>query len=205
MSSFIERQKNLFDHLKEAERKHKGLISEERTSSDYGTIDRQTYRRVKCEMKRFRGKESIYKRPEATLRECLRSRAIPDHIKNPHKWTYYSLADVTPDQMSEATNTATALAFLKEMEERELAKIKMDIDETDVEFKKPTFHVSKMIKKEHIDNHGIMFKNNKVIMPEYVVGASQKKKKIQRIKEEKNDNMEEIKNVGPKLEHLYDE
>lgn len=156
-------------------------------------------------MKQFRGKESIFKRPEAKLRDCLRAKTIPDHIQNPQKYVYYSLADVTPDQMSEATNTATAFALIKKLEEQEAAKTEMDHDSDENIFKKPTFQVSSTLKKTSSQpDEKVVFKSRKVVMPEYVVGMSKKKEKkllqkgpIKSVDTEKKANL--------KLNHLYEE
>ncbi|XP_014675185.1 PREDICTED: protein TSSC4-like isoform X2 [Priapulus caudatus] len=43
-----------------------------------------------------------------------RSRNAPGFKKEPKKWTCYSLADVSNNDMSEATNTSAALGFLEE-------------------------------------------------------------------------------------------
>ena len=47
-----------------------------------------------------------------------RSRPIPGHIMNPSKYTRYSLADVPDQQMTQKSNTAAALAFLREMDDK---------------------------------------------------------------------------------------
>lgn len=210
MSSFHERQKSLFNQLKEAEEQCGFSNTNKKTEpDDYGSIDRRTYKKLKHEMKQFRGRESIYKRSEANIRECLRAKTIPDHIKNPDKWVYYSLADVTQDQMSDATNTATALALIRDMEEKEAAKTAMvcDYDDTGV-FKKPMFCVSSVIKKTPVQNtqreEKIVFKTSKVVMPEYMVGVKRKTEK-KRIALRRNLPKKCEKNVELKLDHLFEE
>ncbi|XP_013190587.2 uncharacterized protein LOC106134980 [Amyelois transitella] len=209
MSSFHERQKNLFNLLKDAEEQHSFSKTNKVTDApDYGVIDRRTYKRLKHEMKQFRGKESIFKKQDANIRECLRARTVPDHVKNPKKYVYYSLADVTPDQMSDATNTATALALIRQMEEQEAEKSKMDHDDDgDTVFKKPTFRVSSAVKKlSPIQDEKRVFKNNKIIMPEYVVGVSQKKeKKNKAIRSSQEGAETKEKQAELKLNHLYDD
>ncbi|XP_075978806.1 uncharacterized protein LOC142978314 [Anticarsia gemmatalis] len=208
MSSFHERQKSLFNQLKEAEEQCSFSKTNKKTEpDDYGSIDRRTYRKLKHEMKQFRGKDSIYKRPTANIRECLKSKTIPDHIKNPDKWVYYSLEDVTQEQMSDATNTATALALIREMEDKatEQSKMECDYDDTGV-FKKPKFHVSSAIKKAPPPSteEKPVFKSSKVVMPEYVVGKTKKtteKKAAPLVKKCKNCE----KNAELKLDHLFEE
>ncbi|CAH0584389.1 unnamed protein product [Chrysodeixis includens] len=207
MSSFQERQKSLFNQLKVAEEECSFSKSNKAAPQDYGTIDKYTYKKLKHEMKQFRGRESIYKRPEANIRECLRAKTIPDHIKNPQKYKYYSLADVTPEQMSDSTNTATALALIREMEEKEAAASKMehDADDADV-FKKPTFHISSALRKTPVNKteEKPVFKSSKLIMPEYVVGVSKTKEK--KVKRDKTDKAEvSDKKSQLKLDHLFEE
>lgn len=206
MSSFRERQNSLFEQLKEAEEQCSfSKTNKAPREQDYGAIDKYTYRKLKHEMKQFRGRESIYKRHDANIRECLRAKTIPDHIKNPQKYDYYSLADVTPEQMSESTNTSTALSFIRQMEDREAANSTMECetDETGL-FKKPTFQISKTVKKEQKPDEKAVFKSNKIVMPEYVVGLTKKKEK--KVKIVKNDSdSTQSKKIELKLNHLYDE
>ncbi|KAI5637106.1 hypothetical protein NE865_10156 [Phthorimaea operculella] len=209
MSSFHEKKKALFDQLKEAEEQISFCKNNKASpEQDFGTLDRHTYRRIKHEMKQFRGRESIYKRKELNMQQCLRRRTIPDHMKNPQKYQYYSLSDVTQDQMSDATNTATALAFIREMEKREEnAKMEPEFDDTGV-FKKPTFQASKTIKKEedHQEEKPV-FKSNKIIMPEYVVGMSKKKDKKPKslVKDRSSTSANNEKKAELKLNHLFDD
>lgn len=205
MSSYHERQLNLFNHLRDAENQC-GFSQSNKAAAmqDYGEVDRRTYRKLKHEMRQFRGRESIYKREGANIKQCLRNRTIPDHIKNPKKWAYYSLSDVTPDQMSDSTNTATALSFIRELEARD-AKSKLeqpDMDETGL-FKKPTFQFSKTIKQEKNEEKAT-FKSSKVIMPEYVVGVTKQKKEKKVAKKEETQTGDD-KKVQLKLNHLYDD
>lgn len=206
MSTFQERQKSLFDHLNEAEKQHNFSKSNvDNTGAYQAVIDRRTYRKVKSVMKQFQGKESIFKRPEAPISACLRVKKLPDHVKNPQKWVYYSLADVTPDQMSEETNTATALALLKQFEDQEVVtkeEVQEKCNESETVFKKPVFLSSALVKKRPKDLEKITFKSSKVIMPEYVVGVSNKvSKEVKPLKNNKNT----VKKSDLKLDHLYDD
>ncbi|CAG9088440.1 hypothetical protein JYU34_021057 [Plutella xylostella] len=208
MSSFHERQKSLFQTLEAAEEQYSfSKTNKAETPNDYGVIDRRTYKKIKHDMKQFRNRESIFKRPEASLRQCLRPKTVPDHIKNPKGYVYYSLADVTSDQMSDASNTSTALALIREMEDRQANEIKMEEDSADdAVFKKPTFCISARVKKEQPEEEEkIVFKSNKMIMPEYVVGAAQKKIKKERLVKEPKNSADKIKNAELKLQHLYEE
>ncbi len=58
----------------------------------------------------------------------------PDHRRNPQNWTKYSLEDVSTDQLSDRSNTAAALDFLKQLKRRKTVKKveeneKMAVDE----------------------------------------------------------------------------
>ncbi|XP_073947157.1 uncharacterized protein [Choristoneura fumiferana] len=95
------------------------------------------------------------------------STASQNYMKNPQRYKYYSLSDVTQEQMSDSRTTATAHAFIRELEEREAEKSRMEQDcegPEDFVFKKPIFHSPKAV-----------FKSSKVLMPEYVVGRTQAK------------------------------
>lgn len=205
MSSFHERQKSLFNHLKDAEDQYSFCkTNKARTVQDPGTIDVRLYRQRRREMKQFKGKESIFKKPQDNLKDCLKARKIPDYMKHPEKWVYYSLADVTPDQMSDATNTATAQTFLREMEER--ADGDKDKDSDDFVFKKPTFYISSAYKKDsNKPLPKVKIENNKVIMPEYVVGVTKKKENKNKIITEPLNNPENTKKAELKLQHLFEE
>ncbi|XP_050351629.1 uncharacterized protein LOC126774247 [Nymphalis io] len=208
MSSFRERQNNLFQHLKDAEEQYSFSKSNNLTPTpNYGDVDRQTYRKLRREVKEFRGKTiSIYKRPEANIQDCLQAKTTPDYIKNPGKWRYYSLSDVTPDQMSDKTNIQTALAFIRKMEEtaNKVKENDMVIDETGAVFKKPSFNISKTIKQAPLEKPQPVLQSNKVIMPEYVVGMSRKKTNSDKINKKMKKNVE-AKHVELKLNHLYED
>lgn len=207
MSSYYERQKSLFNTLKDAEDQHSFSKSNKVTApQNYDEVDRRTYRKLKHEMKQFRGKESIYKRPEANMKDCLRPRTLPDYIKNPKKWVYYSLEDVTAEQMSEKTNTATALALMQKLEEQEAATSVMDVDSDDALFKKPIFQVSSTVKKlvTQPDEKAI-FERNKVVMPEYVVGQKVLKKREKLITKKLAEGTDEVKKASLVLNHLYED
>jgi hypothetical protein len=78
-------------------------------------------------MKQFRGKESIFKRPDAPPPR-FKNKGVPDYHRHPHKWIRYSLGDVSQEDMSDQSNTAAALSFLKEMQERKRHE-EMEVDD----------------------------------------------------------------------------
>ncbi|KAF4519808.1 hypothetical protein B566_EDAN006822 [Ephemera danica] len=177
-SDFLSRQKSLFDKLDAAEQASscRRTITEtpESMSHRHHVFDSSTHNKHKkrAETKRFRGQESIFVKPDPP--SPWQGKRIPDHRKNPHKWTKYSLGDVSPDDMSDKTNTSTALSFLNELQKRkELSKRsseKMEEDSKNVTsqvvFKKPT----KLKCPQEENPESSTFRGSKRIMPEYVVG-----------------------------------
>jgi len=119
-----------------------------------------------------------------------RGRAVPDHMKNPDKWTKYSLADV--DLVTDRGNTAAALDFLKDLRSKKEGDEPMDEGTADpnnkVVFKKPsrkpasapstaaTTNDEQESSTEAITEKPT-FVGSKQVMPEYVVGATRKAKK----------------------------
>ncbi|EDW73183.1 uncharacterized protein Dwil_GK17414 [Drosophila willistoni] len=130
-------------------------------------------------LRRMRGKESIFKKPELPIGRCLKPRKTPDYQVNPHKWKKYSLSDV---DISEQTNSAAALSFLREMDaQRETDTIGQDDDELasstghKIEFKKKS-KLNRNLKKlqsdetEDVSVDKPQLRGSKLIMPEYVIG-----------------------------------
>ncbi|CAL7935235.1 unnamed protein product [Xylocopa violacea] len=231
-TAFANRQKLLFDKLSDAEQecsKNKMVTEPTDVGMDVDETHKSCILRAgqkrKIEMRRFRGKESIFKRPEGPAPRAL-NRSVPDFHKNPHKWKKYSLDDVSKDDMTEESNRRAALSFLKELKARKSGKKveesqKMDVDEpesverdqekvifrskkaktpTEIKFRKPednTENVDNVVVIENDDKP--IFRNSKVIMPEYVVGQKQKKKnkrekhfvKVDRLKQLKLGHLEE--------------
>ncbi|XP_076750689.1 uncharacterized protein LOC143423317 [Xylocopa sonorina] len=230
-TAFANRQKLLFDKLSDAEQecsKNKIVTEPTDVGMDVDEINQSCILRAgqkrKIEMRRFRGKESIFKRPEGPAPRAL-NRSVPDFHKNPHKWKKYSLDDVSKDDMTEESNRRAALSFLKELKARKSGKKleesqKMDVDESgsverdqkevifrskkaktpiEIKFRKPdnTENVDNVVVIENDEKP--IFRNSKVIMPEYVVGQKQKKKnkrekhfvKVDKLKQLKLGHLEE--------------
>ena len=61
---------------------------------------------------------SLMPPPRVSMLKRKRGQCIPQHVANP-KYTKYTLADVPDQQMTQKSNTAVALAFLQEIEERQ--------------------------------------------------------------------------------------
>lgn len=107
-------------------------------------------------------------------------RNVPGYRKNPEKWTCYSLEDVSSADMSEATNTSAALAFLEERR-----KLKNCDTHTKCEvvgghtFKKPIVSLNQQIfcdtDTEKQASCGSKRKaDGKIVMPECVIGQAKK-------------------------------
>ncbi|XP_020292968.1 protein TSSC4 [Pseudomyrmex gracilis] len=200
-AAFANRQKSLFDHLSVAESKCvKHDRSEADDSMEMDENDKSPTsnndRKRKRETKKFRGKESIFKRPEGPAPRT-NVRNIPDYHKNPHKWIKYSLEDVSNEDMSECSNTQAAMSFLRELKAHKIKEAedqeKMDVDSSESDLQDSTetrfktnelTSTSKIIfkkpqTKDEADNSEAatkpVYKNNKIIMPEYVVGQKPKK------------------------------
>ena len=229
-SAFANRQKLLFDKLSNAEQecnKNKSTIESTEMDIDVdehkkSLVPRHGQKR-KSETKRFRGKESIFKRPEGPAPRAS-NRNVPDYHKNPHKWTKYSLDDVSNDDMTEQSNTRAALSFLKELKTRRSIEIndeEMDVDDpnsieknqskivfksrknkttSNIQFKKPENEIENTDDNDAVvidDEDKPTFKSSKVIMPEYIVGQKQKKKSKKEKPAKKIDQSKQLK-----LDHL---
>ncbi|CAK9796804.1 hypothetical protein ANTQUA_LOCUS901 [Anthophora quadrimaculata] len=230
-TAFANRQKLLFDKLSDAEQEcNKNKMVTETTDVDMNVDESnksqllRAGQKRKSETKRFRGKESIFKRPEGPAPRAV-SRTVPDFHKNPHKWKKYSLDDVSNDDMTEESNTRAALSFLKELKARRLMEKaeeseKLNMEQSgsmeqnqmevvfkprkikttsDVVFKKPESSTDKISNTPVIIDHDDkpIFRSSKVIMPEYVVGQKQKKKNKKGKHLEKVDRLKQLK-----LDHL---
>jgi hypothetical protein len=224
---FADRQKNIFDKLTVAEKER----IERQPEADHHSQNKNilstgncvpSVRRGRSEMKQFRGKESIFKRPVAPPPR-FKSRDVPDYHRNPHKWIKYSLGDVSQEDMSDQSNTAAALSFLKEMQERKRQQ-EMEVDESgpgQITFKQPknktklfTQHgaplclTSGMTSGESTTSEDTItrpsFKSSKLIMPEYVVGMTKKKDKKKHAKHAHSPPNENITSVI-KLQHLAED
>ncbi|KAJ9594997.1 hypothetical protein L9F63_013719 [Diploptera punctata] len=220
---FADRQKNIFDLLTVAEKEKNERQSKPDVemecensgkSNDNTVISRK---RSRSQMKQFRGKESIFKKPDVQPYRFKDKDNIPDHRKNPHKWIKYSLADVSQDDMSDRSNTAAALSFLKEMEQRkESIEMQVEILPSEITFKQPR-NKSKLL-VHHDSTVNIVaessnmidedekpsFRSTKLVMPEYVVGMTKKKEKK---KSQKCDRLLKNETVtsGITLHHLIEE
>ncbi|XP_066156763.1 U5 small nuclear ribonucleoprotein TSSC4 [Euwallacea fornicatus] len=183
--NFNDRHKKVFDQLL--------VLENNRMNITYKGPDKTTPKRKdhRSETKHFRGKESMFKKPQnpAPKNYILR---LPDFKKNPHKWTKYSLEDV--QEMTDESNTKSAMDFLKQLANRrkleEDAPIEEKLEElpSKIVFNK---HVTETKNQESIaeqmehHNEKPSYSNGKLVMPEYVIGQMKKDKKVKRSKPEK--------------------
>ncbi|XP_038120616.1 uncharacterized protein LOC6030977 isoform X2 [Culex quinquefasciatus] len=134
-------------------------------------------------------------------------------LKNPHKWTKYSLEDV---DTSDRSNTAAAFSFLREIESQKRDQQQHEDEEGPTEFKsKVRFNrsVKLQARLEEVDKpppteeDKPKVKGCKVVMPEYVVGQKPKKSRPVKVGggaagggSSKRDRSSELK-----LDHLMEE
>ncbi|GLH04983.1 Protein TSSC4 [Gryllus bimaculatus] len=209
-NAFKDRQKNIFDQLTLID-KEKNLNSSTDWSDgselpeNNGSVLPVTSRQKRKETKPFRGKESIFKRPEM-LPPRFKARDIPDYQRHPDRWTKYSLADVSNDEMSERSNTATAMAFLQELASRKNESLEGNSEESvKIEFKLKKKCEESSITKDSTkgtNEEKGLFKNSKLVMPEYEVGRG-KKKELKRSNKSSQDIDKRNKEI--KLSHLEEE
>lgn len=146
---FASRQKLLFDTLNTAEEECNKTRTQNVTTTINEPEDDEDINRSKLLKlgrrtitSRFRGRESIFKRPEGPAPKAA-SRAIPDFHRNPHRWTKYSLEDVPREDLTEESNTRAALSFLNELKARRKSE-KLNNSAGDAEMKE-VFDSSKKI------------------------------------------------------------
>lgn len=210
-AAFANRQKLLFDQLSIAEdkcNKHDRCEVDDietyvNTDSLRNKSSTSRDEKRKRETKRFRGRESIFKRPEGRAPHAS-FRGVPDYHKNPHKWTKYSLGDVSNEDMTEQSNMQAAMSFLRDLKARRKRERTEESDEVDIEscsssvqdcdkttferkkrpstsqivFKKPQTKETEEVIVIESDEKPI-FRSSKIILPEYVIG--QKPKKIPKL------------------------
>jgi Tumour suppressing sub-chromosomal transferable candidate 4 len=185
-ADFTNRQKSVFDQLGSISVPSSSTTSSvtiddfksrRESSSRRSSRERQDSPRKRSrETKQFRGQESLFKRPEPPPPWRRGGGRMPDHRRNPQGWTHYSLGDVSSDDMSDRTNTSTALSFLNELKKR-----KDNEDDMDVDGKRQTLQFKRPVRKrnevevfrpsaERIDPQEPQFRGSKRVMPEYVVG-----------------------------------
>lgn len=172
--SFSNRLKNTFSMLDAVvtEKERKESI-EKKSTMDQIIANAKSQR---SQTKQFRGKESIFKRPERPPPPRV-NRNIPDFQRNPHKWKKYTLGDVSEEEMSEKSNTAAAMSFLAELKSRKGEGMEVCEETSKIVFTNPVKAVKsddKILKISPCgfptEDDGPCYKGSKLIMPEYVIG-----------------------------------
>ncbi|XP_012262317.2 uncharacterized protein LOC105689696 [Athalia rosae] len=210
-SAFADRQKRLSDQLSIAEKqcnkdKNTGtdhpMEIESCTNDNEGVRLFETGTKPESETMQFCDQESIFKRPLGPAPRSA-SRRIPDHRRNPHKWRKYSLENVSSYDMSDSSNTKSAVEILVELraqraKEKSLNNLDSPMESDDntdpnsyfipfkpphalagVRFKKLSYTERSVKKKPAVvveREEKPIFLNTKVVMPEYVVGQKKKRK-----------------------------
>lgn len=216
-NDFANRQKSIFDQLDNVKllNQNKNIFKAQckkftkTDRSKHGeSVDNSDHKGKKINTKHFKGKVSIFKKPEIPPPRNYRQ-TIPDFRRNPHKWKRYSLCDVSEDDMSDKSNTAAAMAFLNEIKSNKSGEDEpMQCDEK-IMFKQPVRPKSgslgscvvQLSKEDSPGEDGTSyFRGSKLIMPEYVVGEKNKKIKSKKDDCNKEDKSTEMKEI--KLNHL---
>ncbi|KAK6645584.1 hypothetical protein RUM43_001864 [Polyplax serrata] len=206
-TDFLNKQRNLFDVLDSAE---KEKTQSANSSIECMDVDVNKPSKVRRKLtKQFKGKDSLFNKPVELPPRFRRRSRVPDYQRNPHKWTKYSLGDVTQDDMSNASNTAAALSFLKEVKRQKSNKEVNDEKKETVSESASDAHLhtfnrpNRKSKESHIieevqPSPGSYFRNSKYIMSEYVVGQEKKPTKVKK----KNVGSEKGKEIF--LNHIHE-
>lgn len=181
-SEFLNRQKSVFEMLDAVAKDNEKVVKLQ------PSLKRETHcegnkpsKRQRQDTRQFRGKESIFKRPEAPPPARF-LRNLPDYRRNPQKWTKYTLSDVSQDDMSDQSNTAAAMSFLRELKaNKESEQMDMDTEVKAITFKKPSSFRPKSVSLPNNDLDDRFdtpsFRSSKLIMPEYVIGEKKTRKR----------------------------
>lgn len=203
--SFNDRQRTLFDTLAAAEESCHARKQKSRNHPMGGSdgFHRGLSRKMRSETRQFRGRKSMYLKPEDSIFQCLGVRTLPDFKKNPTKWTHYNLEDV-PDVTDRSNANAAAICMREIMLTKQNDGEAMDSDEpTDddkVIFKVPVVPCIS-ISQNSEKKSSTLYRSSKIILPEYVVGRREKNKLSNRDKQrDSNSKRSELK-----LEHLLDD
>ncbi|RZF44535.1 hypothetical protein LSTR_LSTR002308 [Laodelphax striatellus] len=208
-TEFTNRQKSVFDQLDAVISKNGNDNTNHNTRNLAMEIDIQpdssSRKRKRAETKHLKGQESIFKKPDLPS-PVRHNHNIPDFRRNPHKWTKYSLNDVSEEDMSDKSNTAAAMAFLREVESRKNVEME-EKSEDKIVFKRPSknrnsasknvLETPSSIVTEDATTH---FRGSKLVMPEYVVGKKPTKKNKGNSKAKPENSHSQIQ-----LNHLLDE
>lgn len=175
--AFSARRESIFGSLPVVELAHKELPSIPTNSTFDITIEEESSRNEDVTI--YKGEESMFKRPMPKLkkpshppRRNLNTNKMhtPDHKKNPHKWVKYNLSSTT--EVTDKSNTAAALSFLRELEDRKRKLEPEDVEPTDssgkIVFKKPKTTDQRSTKNK-------TYRDGKLCMPAFEFGSKKPK------------------------------
>lgn len=193
---FRAKRTNLFAVLDRAEKELDSKITKTVAADAHDILNGRPSRRPcssRSMTRQFRGKDSLFVKPEIPPWRIIAKHRVPDFKLHPHKWTKYSLADV--NEMNDKSNAAAAFAFLKEMRTR---KSSDDDGRGGDEEKKIVF---KRTAEPEADEAKPSFRSSKLVMPEYEFGKRVLKKRTR--PELKTDGAAVGKEI--KLGHLMED
>lgn len=180
-SEFLNRQKSVFEMLDAVAKDNEKVVKLQPSLKREAHCERnKPTKRLSQDTRQFRGKESIFKRPEAPPPARF-LRNVPDYRRNPQKWTKYTLSDVSQDDMSDQSNTAAAMSFLRELKaKKEFEQMDIDSESKAISFKKPSSFrpnsgPNNLDNKDKCETPS--FRSSKLIMPEYVIGEKKTPKR----------------------------
>lgn len=204
--TFSDRQRTLFDTLVAAEESRHAGRQKNRNYRAEGSdgFHRGLSRKMRSETRQFRGRKSMYLKPEDSIFQCLGVRTLPDFKKNPSKWTHYNLEDVP--EVTDRSNAHAAAVCMQEImlakqKDGELMDCDKPIDDDKVIFKVPARPPCISISQSSEKKVNTLYRSSKIILPEYVVGRREKHK-LSNL-----DRQQDLKSQRSelKLEHLLDD
>lgn len=188
---------NLFAVLDQAERELGSKITKATAADAHDILNGRVERRPNRSVtKQFRGKDSLFVKPEIPPWRIIEKHRAPDFKLHPHKWTKYSLADV--NEMNDKSNAAAAFAFLKEMQTRRCGDDGGGNADAGAVEKKIVF---KRTVESGEPEAKASFLSSKLIMPQYEFGKKAQKKKNR--PERQTDGIASHKEI--KLGHLMED
>uniref|UniRef100_A0A1B6JV77 U5 small nuclear ribonucleoprotein TSSC4 n=1 Tax=Homalodisca liturata TaxID=320908 RepID=A0A1B6JV77_9HEMI len=198
-TEFLSRQKSVFEKLDAVVKDSEKNLEKQNFKRPVISEDIRTHKRLRHDTRQFRGQESIFKRPEAPPPARFKNNT-PDYQRHPQKWTKYTLSDVSQEDMSEKSNTAAAMSFLRELKaKKEMESMEVDSEVKQITFKKPSKHLEPIVSSS-AQYDSPSFRSSKVVMPEYVVGEKKASKRNSAKPKEKTEKSKEIK-----LDHLNED
>uniref|UniRef100_A0A182N939 U5 small nuclear ribonucleoprotein TSSC4 n=1 Tax=Anopheles dirus TaxID=7168 RepID=A0A182N939_9DIPT len=213
--SFEEKKSLLFSSLQTAEQSigSDSVLHQNVNETDYSLVSSAKTRQKPIRVDRYLGRESIFKRPNAPIGQCLKRSNLPDYKRNPHKWIKYTLEDV---DTSDRSNTAAAFTFLKQMEEQREATAETQDDGAEREGQLQVVRFNRSVRLrsqlreadepvETPTEDRPQFNGRRVLMPEYVVGQKDPKR-VKRTKDQrKAGSVVAGKGAELHLDHLMEE